>query len=297
MRFAFLLSLILIAVPALAQGNFDDVTIRTQALRGPVSVLFGAGGNIGVSVGEDGVFLIDDQFAPLTEKIQAAVAEMTDRPIRFVVNTHWHGDHTGGNENLGEAGAVIVAHDNVYRRMSTVQELKAFNRTVPASPNAALPVITFNDQAAFHLNGEEVRAHHVPYAHTDGDSLLHFTGSNVIHMGDTFFKGRYPFIDLGSGGNINGIIKAAEVALDLADEDTMIIPGHGEMADKADLQAYHDVMVAARDRVQAMIEDGASLEAIQAAKPLADFDQTYGGGFINPDRFLGFVYTSLTQVA
>ena len=294
MRFALIVCVCLYVLPAFAQRNFDDVVIRAEPLRGPVSVLFGSGGNIGVSAGEDGVFLIDDQFAPLTEKIQAAIADITDEPIRFVVNTHWHGDHSGGNENLGKAGAIIVAHDNVYRRMSTTQELRAFNRTVPASPKDALPVITFNDKAGFHLNGEEVRAHHIPHAHTDGDSLLHFTGSNAIHMGDTFFNGRYPFIDLASGGNLNGIIAAVATAIELSDADTIIIPGHGEIAGKADLEAYHAVMVAARDRVQAMIDGGKSLEDVQAAKPMADYDEVFGSGFIDPDRFLGFAYASLS---
>jgi len=279
---------------ALAQDDMSDVEIRAEHVRGNVHVLFGRGGNIGVLTTPEGVVLIDDQFAPLTDKVRAAVAEISDAPIRFVINTHWHGDHTGGNENLGKAGVLILAHDNVHARMSTDQEMPAFNRSVPAAPKAAQPVITYNDELSIRL-GEQARAHHVPHGHTDGDSIIHFPDSNAMHMGDLFFKGRYPFIDIGSGGNILGMIAGVETALGIADDDTGIIPGHGSLANRTDLIAFRDMLVAARDRVAALIEDGKSLEDIQAARPMADYDENWGSGFIDPDRFLKQVHDSLTR--
>ena len=283
----------LMAPPAAAQQDMADVEVKAEHVAGQVHVLFGRGGNIGVFAGDEAVILIDDQFAPLTPKIEAAVRTISDKPIRFILNTHWHGDHTGGNENFGKAGVVIVAHDNVYRRMSTDQFMAAFNRHVPAAPRAALPVVTFNAELAFHLNGEEVRAHHIAHAHTDGDSLVHFTKSNVIHMGDIMFNGFYPFIDLGSGGNVKGMIAGVEKALAIADENTRIIPGHGPLTDRKGLEAYHRMLVTARDRVQKLIDEGKSLEDAIAAKPMADYDEAWGKAFIKPEQFVTFVYRSL----
>src|SRR6185503_12175274 len=195
------------------QQDFSKVEVKSQKVAEGLYMLQGAGGNIGLSVGADAAFLVDDQYAPLTPKITAAVKALTDKPIKFVLNTHWHGDHTGGNENLGTAGTLIVAHDNVYRRMSTEQFITFFNEKVAASPKVALPVITFNDTLTFHLNGDDLHAFHVPPAHTDGDSIVHFRKADVIHMGDTFFNGMYPFIDVDSGGGIEGMIGAADKVL------------------------------------------------------------------------------------
>jgi glyoxylase-like metal-dependent hydrolase (beta-lactamase superfamily II) len=283
------------AASAAAQAGLDTVRIRAVPVAGGVSMLLGSGGNIGVAVGEDAVFLVDDQFAPLSEKIVAAVRSLTDRPIKFLVNTHWHGDHTGGNENFGKAGVVIVAHDNVRQRMSVEQFMARFNRRVPASPRAALPVITFPQMVTFHLNGDEIHVVHVPHAHTDGDALVHWAKANVIHMGDTYFNGGYPFIDLGSGGSINGLIEALNGALHYVNEETKIIPGHGPLAGKADLVAYRDVVVGARDAVQRLIAAGRSLEAVLAAKPTAAWDARWGNGFIKADDFVTTVYESLTK--
>lgn len=279
---------------ALAQNDMSEVEIRAEHVGGNVHALFGRGGNIGVLTTPEGVVLIDDQYAPLTDKVRAAVSEISDAPIRFVINTHWHGDHTGGNENLGKAGVLILAHDNVHARMSTDQEMPAFNRSVPAAPQGALPVVTYNDELSIRL-GEQARAHHMPHGHTDGDSFIHFPDSNVIHMGDLFFKDRYPFIDLAAGGNILGMIAGVETALGIVEDNTGIIPGHGALADRDDLIAYRDMLITARDRVSALLEDGKSLEAIQAARPMADYDENWGSGFINPDRFLKQVHDSLTQ--
>jgi glyoxylase-like metal-dependent hydrolase (beta-lactamase superfamily II) len=292
---ALLLALAAVAGPAGAQDqDFSGVEIVTHLAGQGVWMLTGAGGNIGVSAGEDGVFLIDDQYAPLTERIRAAVAKINGKPVRFVLNTHWHGDHTGGNENLGQAGALIVAHENVRQRMSVDQFMERFGRNVPASPAAALPVVTYNDAVTFYLNGDEIHAFHVPPAHTDGDSMIHFKKANVLHMGDVFFNGGYPFIDLGSGGNALGILEAVEQALELADGETKIIPGHGPLTDRAGLVAYRDMLRGSIDKVEALAAEGKSLEEVQAAKPTATFDEAWGGGFIGPDDFVAEIYQSLS---
>lgn len=281
------------AMPALAQDNMDDVEIKTIEVADGIYMLMGQGGNIGVSAGDDGVFIIDDQFAPLSEKISAAIAAISDQPVRFVINTHWHGDHTGGNENFGNSGSVIVAHDNVYARMSKDQFMKAFDREIPAAPAVALPVITFNETLSMHLNGITTRVVHVANAHTDGDSLIHFVEVNVIHMGDTFFQIGFPFIDLGSGGSIDGVISAVETGLALADENTKIIPGHGALSDAAELGDYLEMLKTVRSRVAQAKAGGTSLEDLIAAKPLADLEERWGGAFINAEGIIGFAYGSI----
>lgn len=281
-----------ISLAAAAQDDMADVQIEARHVSGNVHALFGRGGNIGVSAGEDGVFLIDDQFAPLTERILAALAGISDEPVKFVINTHWHGDHVGGNENLGRAGAVIVAHDNVRERMSTEQFMEAFDRTVPASPPEALPVVTFNDTVTFHLNGDTITVTHVPAGHTDGDSIVHFAQADVLHMGDILFTSGYPFIDLGSGGSVQGMIAAVERALEMAGGDTKIIPGHGELTDRAGLEAYHHMLTTIAGRVQRHMDEGASLEEIRAAGVTREFDERWSGAFIDADRFVGFVHDS-----
>lgn len=278
-----------LAAPAAAQPGLDNVQVRVERLAPGVAVLFGAGGNIGLSHGEDGNILIDDQYAPLTERIAAAVATVDPDPVRFVINTHWHGDHTGGNENFGQRGAVIVAHDNVRRRMSAGQMLRG--EMVPAAARGALPVVTFDDGVTFHLNRDTIRVTHVANAHTDGDALIYWTGANVLHMGDTFFHGMLPFIDLESGGSVDGLLAAIDVALGIANDSTRIIPGHGRIASRADLIAYRVRISSVRDRVAAEIAAGRTLEQIQALR-LAD---AYGRttDFIPPEAFVASVYNSL----
>lgn len=293
---AALLGLGLFSAASLAQEqDFEQVEIQTVPVTDNIYMLLGEGGNIGVSAGDDGVFLIDDQFAPLTAKIQAAIAELSDRPIRFLLNTHWHFDHTGGNENLGNAGVVIVAHDEVYTRMSTEQFIEAFQQTVPASPPAALPVITFNDTATFHLNGQTIHAFHVEPAHTDGDTVIHFREADVIHAGDIYFNGLYPFIDSSSGGSVTGMIRGAEQILALAREDTQIIPGHGPLSTRAELEAYRQMLVEVRVLTESAIANGLSLEEFLASNPTAQYDATWGQGFLSPEQFQTIVYQDLAE--
>lgn len=282
----------LLAGAASAQ-DMSDVEIKTIPVADGIYMLMGRGGNIGVSVGDDGVYVIDDQFAPLTDKIRAAIAKISDKPIRFVINTHWHGDHTGGNENLGGSGSVIVAHDNVHKRMSTDQFMAAFDREVPAAPAAALPVITFNDTVTFHINGVTATVTHIPHAHTDGDAIIHFVEVNAIHMGDTYFQGRFPFIDTDSGGSIDGVIAGVAHVLSITDGETRIIPGHGSLSNAAELAEYGEMLMTVRTRIAAAVAKGTSLESLIESKPLADLEESWGGGFIPADRFTTIVYGDL----
>jgi len=273
-----------------------EVTIRADHVAGSVYVIQGRGGHIGLSVGDDGAFMIDDQYAPLTPAIREIVGRLTDQPVRFVVNTHWHGDHVGGNESLGETGSVIVAHENVRKRMSTEQFMELFDRKVDASPDIALPVITFTDGVNFHLNGDTMRVVHVANAHTDGDAVVYFTEADVLHMGDVYWNGLYPLIDTGSGGSPRGVVAAVDAVLPMITDNTRIIAGHGvAVSGKAELIAYRDVIAAITDRIQAAVDAGQTLEEVQAAGLTADWDDTWGAGFIKPDVFVKIVYGSLSN--
>jgi len=275
-----------------AQSRFDDVVIKTYKLTEQIYMLEGSGGNIGVFVGEDGVFMIDDQFAPLSDKIKSAIKDLTDKEIIYLVNTHWHGDHTGGNENFGNDGAIIVAHENVRKRLSTEQHNKAFNRTTPPSPKIAWPSITFDENMSIYLNGEQMMLIHVHNAHTDGDAFVFFPNSNVLHMGDCFFKDRFPYIDIGSGGSVKGAIKAIETAMMMIDDDTKIIPGHGTMADKSDLAKYHLMLTTMYERVHEKVLAGKSIEEIKAANLTSDYPG-WGDGFINDEKIVDIIWTSI----
>jgi glyoxylase-like metal-dependent hydrolase (beta-lactamase superfamily II) len=292
---AMLVSLALAPLSWGQQQDFSKVQIQTVDVAPGVHMLVGSGGNIGVSSGDDGVLIIDDQYAPLTDRIRAAVTAISRDPIRFVVNTHWHGDHTGGNENLGKAGSVIVAHENVRRRMSTEQISEFFKRTTPASPKAALPVVTFAEDVSFHVNGDELHVFHVDPAHTDGDSVIHWKKANVFHMGDLYFSSGFPFIDLESGGSIDGVIAAADKVLGLANDGSKIIPGHGPLATKKELAGYRDMLETIRSRIQSQVTAGKSLDEIKTSRPTREWDDTLGKGFISGDRLTEFVYRGLSK--
>ena len=278
---------------AIAQEN-TTVEIVVSQIADHIYVLSGPGGNIGLSVGDDAVFLIDDKYAPVIPAIKKAVAKVTDRPVSVILNTHWHGDHTGGNEDFRSDGAIIISHDNVRKRMSTEQFRSVFNRTTPASPDAALPIVTFDDGLTLHINNDVIQAMHVPHAHTDGDTILKFQNANVVHTGDIVFNGVYPYIDVDSGGSVLGIINAVELIIAMSDDDTVFIPGHGSItATRDDLRVYLSMLVTVRDRVSQMITDGKTIEEVQASDASAEYDAEWTWNFINPELFKKLVYLSL----
>ncbi len=276
-----------------ASQDFSKVEINTIKVTPNVYMLMGAGGNLGLSTGKDGAFLIDDQYAPLTGKILAAISKITQKPVKFLINTHWHFDHTGGNENIGKGDTLIVAHENVRKRMSTDQLIEVFNKKVPASPAQALPVVTFPTALTFHWNDETIEVIHFPMAHTDGDAAIFFKSANVIHTGDLFFNGIYPFIDAQSGGSIDGMIRSVEDILKRTNGNTKIIPGHGPLATPADLKTYKKMLSTVRDRIAALKKEGKTKEQIVAAKPTADFDEKWGNGFLKPDVWVSIVYSAM----
>ena len=270
-------------VSALAQRDFANVQIKTISVAGNIHMLEGSGGNIAVSTGPDGVLIVDDQFAPLAEKIAAAIEKLDQGPIKFVLNTHWHGDHTGGNAHFGRK-ASIVAHANVRKRLADKSD----------TPREALPVVTFGDSASVHFNGEEIRLIHLGPGHTDGDCIIHFTKSGVFHMGDLFFNGRFPFVDLGSGGDVAGLLKCIDAALAKIPADAKIIPGHGALGTRADLEKYRDMLVETTGLVKKAIADGKSLADVKAAG-LPEKYKNWGSGFINTSRWLEISYNSLSK--
>jgi cyclase len=284
--------LVLYAAPVSAQDqDFSKVEVKTVPVAGSVSMLQGSGGNIAVLVGSDGVLVVDDEYAPLVPKILAAIGKLSSKPVRFVVNTHFHDDHTGGNASLGAEGAVIVAQDNVRKRMSTEQFNAFFKRTTPPSPAAALPIVTFAEGVKFYLDGEEIEVTHIGPGHTDGDATIWFKKANVIHMGDNFFNGLYPFVDASSGGSLDGTVTALEGVLSRIDDQTKVIPGHGPLGSKADLKKFHDMLATVRDRVQKAVREGKTQDQVVASKPSAEFDAAWGGGFLKPEAFVTEVYS------
>jgi cyclase len=285
--------LLLLGVSVHAQTNFSQVQIKATKVAGNVYMLEGAGGNIGVSVGDDGILIVDDQFAPLADKIRAALKGIADKKLRFILNTHWHGDHTGGNAAFGPE-APIIAHDNVRKRMATEQKSEFFKRTTPASPKEALPVITFGQNLTVHFNGEEIRAIHYPQGHTDGDSIIFFTSSNVVHLGDDFFAGMFPFVDLESGGSVQGLTKNIGDVITKIPAGAKLIPGHGPLSTIEDLKTYHNMLVTTSDIVRQKIAAGKTLEQVKS-EGLPDTWKSWGTGFIKTDMWLEIVYRSLSQ--
>ena len=276
------------------QRDFSQVQIKVTKVAGNVYMLEGSGGNIGVSVGDDGILIVDDQFAPLADKIRAALKGIgADKKLRFILNTHWHGDHTGGNVAFGPE-VPIIAHDNVRQRMAKEQKSEFFKNTTPASPKEALPVITFNQNLTVHFNGEEIRAIHFPHGHTDGDSVIFFTNSNVVHLGDDFFAGRFPFVDLESGGNVEGLTKNIGDIIGKIPPGAKLIPGHGPLSTIDDLKTYHNMLLTTTDIVRKKIAAGKTLEVIKS-EGLPDEWKSWGTGFIKTDLWLTILYNSLTM--
>ena len=293
--FAFAVSLVALwAMPVAAQTDFSAVEIRSEKVADGIYALTGSGGTMGLCVGRDGAYLIDDQFAPLTPRILDAIKAITSEPVRFVINTHHHGDHTGGNENMGKEGALIVAHENVRRRLAGEALPEVVGPEVEPAPIGALPVVTFTDAVTFHWNHEEIRVFFVGPAHTDGDSIIHFVKADVFHMGDTVFNGSYPYIDVSAGGRIEGVIAAVDRVLGVAGERTRFIAGHGPpLPTRAELEAYRDMLVTVRDRVAGLMAEGKTKEEVVSAKPTSELDESWGGGFMEADRWVGIVYDSM----
>lgn len=278
-----------------AQRDWDNIQVEAQKVTHNIYFLTGAGGNIGLIIGDDGNMVIDNQFAPLSDKIKAKVAELHDAKIQYVVNTHFHGDHTGGNENLKSEGAIVVSQDNVRSRLGTTFENKLFKREITAKSESFWPTVTFSEDMTFHFNNEEINIVHVPNAHTDGDALVHFKTSNVIHTGDLFVRYGYPFVDVSAGGTINGIIAAQEKILALSDEETQIIPGHGALSNIDDVKELLAMLLKTKDIIQKAKNDGVSLEDLMAKKPLKSLHRRWSGNFINSDLFVQIVYETLDQ--
>lgn len=274
--------------------DFSNVTFKATSLSPSITLLQGEGGNIGISAGEDGVFIIDDQFAELNERIRNEIKKINNSPIRFVINTHWHGDHTGGNELFSKSGTVIIAHNNVRKRMSVENFNKILNRKTEPSPSIALPVVTFPDQMSIHMNGESAQMIHFKNGHTDGDIIVHFPKSNVIHTGDLFFNGFYPFIDVDSHGSLDGIIKATQKIIKMSNSKTKIIPGHGPLANRQDLKNYLNMLLKVKSLISPLITQGKTLDEIIKLDPLKSLNPKWGGGFMKPEIFTKVVYRSLS---
>lgn len=278
LTYALVLVVVLVFSNTYAQQDFSNVQITTTHVAGNVYMLQGSGGNIGVSAGPDGILIVDDQFAPLTDKIIAALNKLNSGDLQFILNTHYHGDHTGGNEILGKT-APIISHTNTRKRLLD-------------QPKSAIPVITFDDAASIHFNGEEIKAVHYPTGHTDGDLIIFFTESNVVHMGDDFFVGRFPYVDIAGGGNAEGLLKNIETAIATFPADVKIIPGHGPLADVDDLKTYHAMLVETIGIIKESKADGMSLEEIRN-HGLPEKYEDWGSGFIDQNRWIEIVFNSI----
>lgn len=284
-------ALVLCAAPLGAQRDFSQVEIKAAHVRGNIYMLDGTGGNIGVSVGEDGILIVDDKFAPLADKIRAALKEVGGGELKFILNTHWHGDHTGGNVVFGPE-APIIAQTNVRKRL--VEGMDIPGRKVDPAPKDAWPVVTFDESLSVHFNGEEIKAMHFPHGHTDGDSVIFFTGSNVVHMGDDFFAGRFPFVDLASGGDVEGLTENIAEVIDELPADVAVIPGHGPISTLDDLKAYYRMLVETTDIVRGQMAAGKTLDQIKAQGLPAEW-QSWGTGFISAERWLETIFQSLSR--
>jgi len=291
MRNSFLIALLL-TTPLLAQDrDFSKVEVKATKVAGNVYMLTGAGGNIGVSAGDDGIVIVDDQFAPLAPKIREALKGITDKPLKFVLNTHYHGDHTGGNEVFGR-DATIIAQTNVRKRLQTGNKMPG--REEPPAPKEALPVVTFDEKVSVWVNGEEIRAVHFPHGHTDGDAVIFFTRSNVVHMGDDFFNGFFPFVDVDSGGSVKGLISDVQNVIDIIPDDVKVIPGHGPLSDKTGLRKFLDVLKGTWNAVDTGRKAGKTLDQLKAEKVLEQWE-SWGKGFIKTEKWMELLYSEVAK--
>jgi glyoxylase-like metal-dependent hydrolase (beta-lactamase superfamily II) len=293
MKKTLLLFLVNLPLFLFSQSDWSTVEITTTEITDKIAFLVGRGGNIGVLHGPDGVMIIDDQYAPLSEKITGALADLSQSDLKFIVNTHYHGDHTGGNENLSANGASIVAHQKVRERLGTTFYSEMMDREIASKPESFWPTITFNEDLTFFLNGEEIRIQYVPNTHTDGDAIVFFATSNVIHTGDAFVRYGYPYIDVAAGGSIDGFIAAQRTIMEMANQSTKIIPGHGELSDIVDVQELLDMLLATRQIIATHKSQGKSLDEILTMNPLEGYHEKWSGSFINSDLFARSIFESL----
>ena len=295
LRTACLFACALLAANLQAQApDYSKVEYRAEKLADNLQALFGAGGNIALLTGPDGALVVDSDLVELSAKLRGELALLSDKPVRFLVNTHFHFDHAGGNTTLGRSGTVIVAQDNVRKHLMTRQVVNV-GVEIATEPTAreGLPVVTFADGLRFHLDDEEVVVTHAPNAHTDSDAFVFFEKANVLHTGDVFMSLGYPFVDAGNGGSLDGVIAGQQKALALCNEATRVIPGHGKVVGKAELQAYHDMLVVVRKRIGDMVRKGRTLEQVQAAAPTKEYDERWGQGFVKPEVFVQRAYIDL----
>ena len=292
MRRLFAIAAAVLATAALAQQqDFSKVEIKVQKVQGSVYMLTGAGGNIGVCVGDDGIVIVDDQFAPLAPKIRKALKTISTKPIKFIINTHFHGDHTGGNETFGH-DAPIIAHDNARTRLAAGST--TMGRETPPAPKGALPVITFNDTTTVHVNGEDIKAIHFPHGHTDGDAVIFFPKSNVVHMGDDLFFAQFPFVDLDNGGSVRGLIKNLDAIMPMINDDTKLIAGHGALSDKKALNEWINMLKGTVAIENEAIQKGMTLEQIKAGKTLVAWSN-WDQGFMTLEKYEEQLYKELTK--
>jgi glyoxylase-like metal-dependent hydrolase (beta-lactamase superfamily II) len=294
-----LLIILGIFIAFLYLSNLDTIyashlEMNTTKLNVNMYVIHGAGGNVILSFGNDGVILVDDQYAPVTEKLKSVIANLTNKPIKFVINTHLHPDHVGGNERLGEGGAIIVSHDNVRKRLSSDQFFEFINMTIPALSEKGLPIITFSENMTFYQNGEEIKIIHLDNGHTDGDSAVYFTKNNVIHVGDDFSDRSYPLMDLSSGGSIDGLISSLKKILLMINNDTKVIGGHSGISNQTKVKDYLNMLINVQDNINNMIKEGKSLDEIIKSKPTSKYNTIYyDNSFIKPKDLVTNIYMSL----
>jgi glyoxylase-like metal-dependent hydrolase (beta-lactamase superfamily II) len=289
---AIILCLLLSGAVGTAQAqNVEELEIRAESISDSIFVLFGDGGNVGVLIGEDGTLIVDDQFAPVTDKLVAAIADKTDRPVQFVINTHWHLDHTDGNENFGGAGAILVSQKNSRIRMETEQFIELFDIRQAGYIKAGLPKITFEESLQFHINGETIDVFYPGRAHTNGDAIVYFRDSNVVHTGDVFVRYGLPFIDQPNGGSITGLIDAVDKIAEITDDETILIPGHGPLSNRRDLLDYREMLVTIRDSIGKLIMENRTFEYILGTNPAGD----YPVGSVSAEAFVRLVYDNLVD--